>query len=202
MATKSVSVKFVTPATSEWMFCYVNAFEPKAFENQAPKYSVCVLIPKSDEAGLAAFKVAYEKCKEANKAMLANANGVVPATFKNPVLKDGDEAVANGAGEEFAGHWFFNASATVKNNPNGIMVWDKSGKTLDATEFYSGCKGRISGNFFAYNTGTAKGISFGLGALCKTADGENNFSGSNSSASDFGISPFDSSTKNDEETDF
>ena len=47
---------------------------------------------------------------------------------------------------------------------------------------YSGVYGRASINFYAYNTGTARGIACGLGNLQKLRDGEP--LGSRSSAED------------------
>ena len=43
---------------------------------------------------------------------------------------------------------------------------------INPTEFYSGCYGRASINFFAYNNSGNKGISAGLNNLQKLEDGE------------------------------
>ena len=43
---------------------------------------------------------------------------------------------------------------------------------IDTTEFYSGCYGKASINFYAYNTNGNKGIACGLNNLMKTKDGE------------------------------
>ena len=54
---------------------------------------------------------------------------------------------------------------------------------VDKDEFYSGCYGRASVNFFAFNVGGNKGIACGLNNLQKLEDGER-LGGSISSAED------------------
>jgi hypothetical protein len=56
---------------------------------------------------------------------------------------------------------------------------------LDSTEFYSGCYGRASINFFAYNTAGNRGIGCGLNNLQKLDDGEP-LSGRSRPEDDFG----------------
>jgi hypothetical protein len=52
-------------------------------------------------------------------------------------------------------------------------------------EFYSGCYGNISINFFPYNT-LGNGVSAGLQNIQKTADGESLGGGNVAPTSDFG----------------
>ena len=60
---------------------------------------------------------------------------------------------------------------------------DKSVKPiLDRDEVYSGCYGRVSLNFYAFNSNGNKGVACGLGNIQKIKDGEP--LGSRSSASD------------------
>ena len=62
---------------------------------------------------------------------------------------------------------------------------------LDRSEVYSGCYGRVSLNFYAFNSNGNKGIACGLGNIQKLRDGEP--LGGRSSASD------DFTTEEDEE---
>ena len=43
---------------------------------------------------------------------------------------------------------------------------------MDATEVYSGCYGRLTLNFYAYNANGNKGVAAGLGNVQKLEDGE------------------------------
>ena len=55
---------------------------------------------------------------------------------------------------------------------------------MDKEEFYSGCYGRASINFYAFNV-SSKGIACGLNNLQKLADGEM-LAGGSSAEDDFG----------------
>ena len=46
------------------------------------------------------------------------------------------------------------------------------GKILDQSEVYSGCYGRVSITFYAYNSNGNKGVAAGLGNVQKLKDGE------------------------------
>lgn len=141
---------------------YVNLFTPRAQnEGQDAKYSVCVLIPKSDTKTVNAIKAAIEAAKEAGKASWG---GKVPPGLKVP-LRDGDTERDTA---EYKGHWFINASS--KNRPGVVDANVQA--ILDSDQVYSGCYGRVSINFYAYNTNGNRGIAAGLGNVQKVADGE------------------------------
>ena len=164
--------------TGKVRFCYANVFEPTAMaEGDTPKYNVCVLIPKSDTKTLEKIKQAIEAAKQAGKAKLADKNGKIPSTIKLP-LRDGDDE--RGDDPAYEGMYFINVNSTrkpdiVDKNLNPIMSKD---------EFYSGCYGRASINFYAYNV-QSKGIAAGLGNLQKLEDGEP-LAGGSSADEDFG----------------
>ncbi len=164
--------------TSKVRFCYANVFEPQAMnDGDTPKYNICILIPKSDTKTLDAIKKAIEAAKIAGKAKIADKNGKIPSTLKIP-LRDGDEERSDDPAYE--GMMFINASSTrrptiVDKDLNPIMSQD---------EFYSGCYGRASINFYAFNV-QSKGIAAGLNNLQKLADGESLVGGS-SADEDFG----------------
>ena len=159
-------------------FCYCHVFEPNAMDdNSTPKYNVSILIPKDDEKTLSAIKKAIENAKTIGKSKIADKNGNIPKNLKLP-LRDGDEERADDPAYE--GMYFINASTTrkptiVDKDLNPIMSQD---------EFYSGCYGRASINFFAFNV-NSKGIAAGLNNLQKLKDGEPLVGGS-SAQEDFG----------------
>lgn len=164
--------------TGKVRFCYCSVFEPSAMsEGDTPKYNVCILIPKSDTKTVAKIKAAIEAAKEAGKAKLVDKKGNIPSNLKTP-LRDGDDERADDPA--FEGMYFLNASTLRKP---GIVDRDLNG-IMDRSEFYSGCYGRASLNFYAYNV-QSKGIAAGLNNLQKLADGEP-LAGGSSAEEDFG----------------
>lgn len=159
MSTASTATKVVT---GKVRLSYVNLFQPRAAQaGQEAKYSVCVLIPKSDTATLTKVKAAIEAAKQAGAATFG---GKVPPGLKTP-LRDGDTERDS---PEYKGHWFINASS--KQKP-GVVDADVQ-PILDASEVYSGAYGRVSLNFYAYSTNGNRGIGAGLQNVQKVADGE------------------------------
>lgn len=164
--------------TSKVRFCYVNVFEPTALnDGDTPKYNICILIPKSDTKTLEAIRNAVEAAKTAGKSKLADKNGKIPSTIKLP-LRDGDEERSDDPAYE--GMMFINANSTRKPT-----VVDKDlNPIMSQEEFYSGCYGRASINFYAFNV-QSKGIAAGLQNLQKLEDGEM-LAGGSTAEEDFG----------------
>lgn len=164
--------------TGKVRFCYVNVFEPTTLnEGDTPKYNICILIPKSDSKTLEAVRNAIEAAKVAGKSKIADKNGKIPTTLKTP-LRDGDEERSDDPA--FEGMMFINANSTrkptvVDKDLNPIMSQD---------EFYSGCYGRASVVFYAFNV-QSKGIAAGLQNLQKLEDGEM-LAGGSTAEEDFG----------------
>lgn len=175
MSNQVNSTKVVT---GKVRFCYVNAFEPTAMnEGDTPKYNICILIPKSDTATIDKIKKAIEAAKEAGKAKLADKNGRIPANLKLP-LHDGDEERPDDPA--FEDHYFINA-----NSIRQPSIVDRSlNPIMSRSEFYSGCYGRASINFYAFNV-SSKGIAAGLNNLQKLEDGEM-LAGGSTAEEDFG----------------
>lgn len=149
--------------TGEVRFSYLHVFEPHAIEEgQEKKYSVSLLIPKTDKKTLNAIKKAIEAAKIAGAPKWG---GKIPANLKMP-LRDGD--VDRPDQPEYAGMYFVNANST---NKPGIVDANVQ-PILDSTELYSGCYGRASINFYAYNVSGNKGIACGLNNIQKIRDGE------------------------------
>lgn len=154
--------------TGKVRFSFVHVFEPKApLGGGEPKYSVTLLIPKSDQATLAKI---YEAMADARDAFCARHGASALPVLPTHTLHDGDGVRPGGDpfGAECRGHYVITVSS--KNKP---VVVDAAGRDiLDASEVYSGCYGRASINFFGYNQAGKKGISAGLLAIQKLHDGE------------------------------
>lgn len=164
--------------TGKVRFCYANVFEPVAMnDGETPKYSVCILIPKTDTKTLDAINKAIEAAKIAGKAKIADKNGRIPSTLKSP-LRDGDDERSDDP--VFKGMMFINANSNRKP-----AIVDKSlNEIMSRDEFYSGCYGRVSLNFYAFNV-QSKGIAAGLQNLQKLEDGEM-LTGGSTAEEDFG----------------
>lgn len=177
MAVTNTDTKVVT---GKVRLSYCHLFQPHANEDgQEPKYSCTILIPKSDKETLAKIKKAIDNAKSAGANTLKGKDGKVPSNIKTSI-HDGDEEKPNGGeyGPECKGHYVINASSRQKPN-----IVDKNlNAVIDSTEVYSGCYGRVSINFYAYNTSGNKGIACGLNNVQKLADGD--FLGGRSRAED------------------
>lgn len=177
MSNQVNSTKVVT---GKVRFCYVNVFEPTAMnEGETLKYNICVLIPKSDTKTVEKIKNAIEVAKQAGKAKLANKNGQLPAdaALKLP-LRDGD--VERADDPAFKNCYFINANSTRKPS----IVDRDLNPIMEKEEFYSGCYGRASINFYAFNV-SSKGVAAGLNNLQKLEDGEM-LAGGSTAEEDFG----------------
>ena len=148
--------------TGKIRFSYANVWEPKSINGSDPKYSVSLIIPKSDKATLKKIKEAIE---DAKKEGVAKLGGKIPTNLKTP-LRDGD--IDRSEDEAYANSYFINANSNTKP---GIVDKDVQ-PILDQSEFYSGCYGRASIVFYAYNANGNKGIACGLQNLQKIEDGE------------------------------
>ena len=149
--------------TGKVRFSYCHVFEPAAIsEGQEPKYSVSIIIPKSDKVTLDKINKAIEEAKQEGKTKFG---GKIPGVLKLP-LRDGD--VERPDDEAYANSYFLNASSSVQPG----IVDENRDEIMIKTEFYSGCYGRASINFYAFNTSGNKGIAVGLNNLQKIEDGE------------------------------
>lgn len=163
--------------TGKVRFSYAHVFEPSAIEEGATKkYSCVILIPKKDKKTIAKIEEAISAALEEGKAKFG---GKIPTNYKNP-LRDGDAEREDD--EVYAGHMFFNASALRKP---GLVDADLN-PILDRDEFYSGCYGRASINFYAFNTAGNKGIAAGLNNLQKLEEGDKLGGAAATAEDDFG----------------
>lgn len=153
---------------------YVHVFEPYSSDpDQAPRYSVTLLIPKSDTATLAKIKAAQKAAYDKGQAKL----GGIKFDKVKMTLHDGDDDDLE-QNPEYEGHWRIAVSS--KTRP-GVVDRDLN-PILDSTQVYSGCYVRASINFYAYSGVGGKGISAGLNHLQFLEDGD--FLGGRSRAED------------------
>ena len=165
-------------------FSYLNVFEAKTMsDGGTPKYSVSLIIRKSDKNTLDAIRAAIKAAYEQNPDKIKGSMKAVPplSSIKTP-LRDGD--TERPGDEAYKGCYFLNANTTIRPE-----IVDASCKPiLDRSEVYSGCYGRASITFYAYNTNGSKGIAASLNNLQKLKDGEM-LGGRASAASDFATAP-------------
>ena len=155
---------------------YANVWEPASINGGTPKYSVSLIIPKSDTKTIAAINAAVDA---AIKEGAAKFGGKIPskAALKLP-LRDGDVERED---EAYQGAYFVNANSTTAPQ----IVDQKVQPILDRGEVYSGCYARVSINFYAFNSNGNKGIACGLGNIQKVKDGEP-LGGKRNASEDFG----------------
>ena len=161
--------------TGKVRLSYANIWEAVSINGGAPKYSVSLIIPKSDTKTIDAINAAVDA---AIKQGAAKFGGKVPnkAALKLP-LRDGDIERDDPA---YKDSYFVNANSTT-----APQIVDRSVQPiLDRSEVYSGCYARVSVNFYAFNSNGNRGIACGLGNIQKVSDGEP-LSGRTSAADDF-----------------
>ncbi len=148
-------------------FSYPHVYEPQAAKGSTEKkYSVSLVIPKSDKAQydrlLAAQNAAIEQGKTDTKL---GWGGKKPAKLLL-AIQDGD--VEKSEDEVYADSWYISAKSKTKPT-----IVDKDlNPIMEQDEFYAGCYGRASINFYPYDVNGSKGIAVGLNNIQKLKDGE------------------------------
>ena len=157
--------KVITGVNTRWS--YANVWEAKSINGGAPKFSVSLIIPKSDTKTIEKIKAAIQAAYEEGESKLKGNGKTVPAlsVLKTP-LRDGD--LARPDDEAYANSYFVNANS---GTAPGIVDADRQ-PIIDHSEVYSGVYGRASINFYAFNSNGNKGIACGLNNLQKMRDGE------------------------------
>lgn len=171
-------MKVITGPDTRWS--YANVWEPKSINGGAAKYSVSLIIPKSDTKTIAKIEAAIKAAYDEGQVKLKGNGRSVPAltAIKTP-LRDGDTERPDDSA--YANSYFINA-----NSPTAPGIVDADcNPILTRSEVYSGVYGRASINFYAFNSNGNKGIACGLNNLQKIRDGEP-LGGKSSAASDFG----------------
>ena len=140
---------------------------------------MCLIIPKDDEQTVNAIKEAIKLAYKEGESRLKGNNGKLPTleSLRIP-LHDGD---LEKQGEEIYQNAFY---INAKTNKKPGIVDKYLREITNEEEVYSGCYGRASITFYAYNSNGNKGIACSLNNLQKIKDGER-LSGRASARSDF-----------------
>lgn len=165
MAKFKNPTKVITGVNTRWS--YANVHQPKSINGGKPKYSVSLIIPKSDTVTVNKVKAAIQAAYEEGEGKLkGNGKSVPPLSAIKTPLRDGD--LERPDDEAYKNSYFINANSSTAP---GIVDADRQ-PIIDTSEVYSGVYGRASVNFYAFNSNGNKGIACGLNNLQKIKDGE------------------------------
>lgn len=183
MAMKNINTKVIT---GKVRLSYANVWEPASINGGEEKYSVSLIIPKSDTTTIGAIQAAVDAAIEAG---IGKFGGKKPnkASIKLP-LRDGD--IERPEDENYKDAYFINANSRTAPQ----IVDRKVQPILDRDAVYSGCYARVSITLYAFNSNGNKGIACGLGNIQKLEDGEP-LGGRTTAATDF-------ASVDDDEEDF
>ena len=157
-------MKVITGKDTRWS--YANVWEAKSINGGTPKFSVSLIIPKTDTVTVQKIKAAIQAAYEEGQAKLkGNGRTVPPLTAIKTPLRDGDTERPDDPA--YAGSYFINANSATAP---GIVDADCN-PILTRSEVYSGVYGRASITFYAFNSSGNKGIACGLNNLQKVRDG-------------------------------
>ena len=152
--------------TGEVRLSYLHVFDKYAANpGQEEKYSVCVLIPKTDKKTIALIQEAVSNATDLGQK--TKWGGKVPKNLKLP-LRDGDEEKDTEENPEYEGMYFLNASS--KRQPG--LVDSHKQEIFDREELKSGDYGKVSINFFPFAASGNNGVGVGINNIMKTRDGD------------------------------
>lgn len=168
-----MATKFVTPKV-RLSFCFIN--KPRMNDRQEEKFSVTILVPKSETGWLKTFRAA--ELEAAQKKFPGKPEAFYKAI--KSVLHDGDGLRPTGEpfGPECKGCWVFTASTSdrpgcVDENLQPLMEPIKSGDY-----------GRVSVNMYGFDTAGNRGVAAGLNNVQLLERGES-LGGRTDAATDF-----------------
>jgi len=143
---------------------FANVWEAKSINGGAEKFSVSIIIPKSDIKTITAINKAIEAAIEEGRGKFG---GKIPnkSALKLP-LRDGD--IDRPDDEAYADSYFVNANSITAPEIVDLSL----NPILSRSEVYSGVYARVSVNFYAFNSNGNRGVACGLGNIQKVRDGE------------------------------
>ncbi len=132
--------KVITGPETRWS--YANVWDAKSINGGAPKFSVSLIIPKSDRKTLEKIRAAIQAAYEEGQGKLKGNGKSVPAlsALKTP-LRDGDTERPDD--ETYANAYFVNANSSTAP---GIVDADRQ-PIIDRSEVYSGVYGGAARRF-------------------------------------------------------
>lgn len=147
MNTKVIIGRNITTGIVKLAYAHIfEAYTVEGIEGVEPRYSITIIIPKTDTETLKAIDVAIGELKKELKH-----KGAIRTPMRNGDLERPEEQL-------YKGCYFINANS--KNKP-GIV--DSNVNTIvDPIEVKNGCYARVSFNLYGYNSNSNKGIAAGL----------------------------------------
>jgi len=142
---------------------FVHLFAPHSTNGSEPKYSVSLIIPKSDKETISKIQASVDEAIQ--NGITSKWGGKRPLNLKTP-LRDGDEERPEDAA--YADSFFINCNSTERPG----VVDRKRVPITDPTVIYSGCYIRASINIYPFNTNGNRGVGAGLGNVQFWEDGE------------------------------
>lgn len=121
--------KVITGVNTRWS--YANVWDPKSINGGAPKYSVSLIIPKSDTATVEKIKAAIQAAYEEGESKLKGNGKTVPAlsVLKTP-LRDGD--LERPDDEAYKGCYFINANSAKSLNTSLSSLQQPADKSFSS----------------------------------------------------------------------
>ena len=162
--------------TGEFRVSFPSVFKATAVNpGDAEKYSITMLIPKSDKKTIADITALLTRTLTAKWGADKNK---WPKNMKK-VIRDGDEEYPERDG--YPGHYFI--AARNKSKPRVVDTQNQD--ILDENDFYAGCYARASLTAFCYDKGVNKGVALSLQNVQKLRDGDR-FTSRSKPEDDFG----------------
>ena len=144
---------------------YPSLFEPTSFKDEAPTYAATFLIPKTSD-----IKPLRNACRIA--AIRKWGQNVQTQQLRSPI-RDGDtKAMDEDGNVDKTNFYYGNVFVRAKSKWSVPIVNTYNEEITDPDEVYGGCLVRAYVQFFAYDFMGNRGISAGLRALQKVADGD------------------------------
>lgn len=167
---------------------YPNLFEPRQVNPTSPaKYSVTLLVPKTDTAAVEALKAAQQEAF--TEGVASTFKGKTPKKW-GAAVKDAD-VDTNKQGDtlaethpEYEGHYVVNASSSARFKPS--VVDRKHQPVIDPTQVYPGVGAKVAVRFYAYSVNGNLGVAAGLNAVMITDTTKPSLSGTPSLQALFG----------------
>lgn len=167
--------------TSEVRLSFCHLAEPYSFgsdDQQTPKYSVSMIISKTDSATLAAIKANYNQAIEHGiekygEAFRKKATPLVrPEGSDSGLLIDCDKDERYQEDKDYQNCFILTAKSLTPAPVYAIETGMRQLKTEEIKDLvYSGCYGKVLFKFYPYNN-RKMGIACGLDSVLKTRDGE------------------------------
>lgn len=155
--------------TGKVRLMFPNLFKPVALrEGQEPKYSVMVVIPKSEKDTLKKLRDA--EAEALRQGIEQKWGGKKPRNLAPSIIKDADE---DGTAEDYpdrANTYYLTTSAASRFKV-GVVDRQKQ-EVMDESEVYSGAYARVSMTAFPYDAQGNRGVSFGLNNVQMLGGGE------------------------------